>query len=107
MGLRTALSASFSWLGRWQLVLKHWVRLQDSRHRYWRFQYDVKAEFKAGFILLIAEYDYPPVGRDEVYKEIYEQADSFKKITGWKPYYKNTTYGVLSVCEEDMAVQWS
>ena len=53
------------------------MRLQDSRHRYWRFQYDVKAEFKADFILLIAEYDYPPVGRDEVYKEIYEQADYF------------------------------
>jgi len=30
-------------------------------------------------IILLAENDYPPVDRDEVYKEIFEQAENFKK----------------------------
>ena len=31
-----------------------------------------------GTIMLLAENDYPPVDRDEVYKEIFEQAQNFK-----------------------------
>jgi type I restriction enzyme R subunit len=30
-------------------------------------------------ILLLAQYGYPPVDRDEVYKEIFEQAENFKR----------------------------
>ena len=30
-------------------------------------------------ILILAEYDYPPVTNDEVFKEILEQAENFKK----------------------------
>jgi type I restriction enzyme R subunit len=30
-------------------------------------------------ILLLAKHGYPPVDRDEVYKDIFEQAESFKK----------------------------
>lgn len=30
-------------------------------------------------ILLLGEHGYPPVDRDEVYKEIFEQAENFKK----------------------------
>ena len=30
-------------------------------------------------IILLADNDYPPVDRDEVYKEIFEQAENFKK----------------------------
>ena len=33
-------------------------------------------------IILLAENDYPPVDRDEVYKEIFEQAENFKKYQG-------------------------
>lgn len=33
----------------------------------------------AALIILLAEQDYPPVDRDEVYKEIFEQAENFKK----------------------------
>jgi len=42
----------------------------------WKSQ---KAELKADLIILLAEYGYPPVDRDEVYKEIFEQAENFKK----------------------------
>jgi hypothetical protein len=38
-----------------------------------------KAELKVGLIILLADNDYPPVDRDEVYKEIFEQAENFKK----------------------------
>jgi hypothetical protein len=36
-------------------------------------------ELKVGLIILLAENGYPPVDRDEVYKEIFEQAENFKK----------------------------
>jgi hypothetical protein len=32
-----------------------------------------------GLILLLDEFGYPPVERDEVYVEIFEQAENFKK----------------------------
>jgi type I restriction enzyme R subunit len=41
--------------------------------------YDIKAELKVDLIILLAENGYPPVDRDEVYKEIFEQAENFKK----------------------------
>ncbi len=37
------------------------------------------SELKKGFILLDYYISYPPVERDEVYKEIFEQAENFKK----------------------------
>lgn len=40
---------------------------------------DIKAELKADLIVLLADNKYPPVDRDEVYKEIFEQAENFKK----------------------------
>lgn len=40
---------------------------------------DIKAELKVELILLLAKHKYPPVDRDEVYKEIFEQAENFKK----------------------------
>jgi type I restriction enzyme, R subunit len=30
-------------------------------------------------IMVLAEHGYPPVDRDEVYKEIFEQTENFKK----------------------------
>ncbi|HIE82630.1 MAG TPA: DUF3387 domain-containing protein, partial [Dehalococcoidia bacterium] len=35
-----------------------------------------------GLILILAKHGYPPVDRDEVYKEIFEQAENFKKFKG-------------------------
>ena len=40
---------------------------------------DIKAELKVDLIMLLAEWGYPPVDRDEVYKEIFEQAENFKR----------------------------
>ena len=34
---------------------------------------------KVGLILLLDEFNYPPVERDEVYGEIFDQAENFKK----------------------------
>ncbi len=45
----------------------------------WNQRDDIKAELKVGLILVLAEYGDPPVDRDEVYKEIVEQAENFKK----------------------------
>ena len=44
----------------------------------WHTREDIKAELKANLIMLLADNDYPPVDRDEVYKEIFEQAQNFK-----------------------------
>ena len=53
----------------------------DDKTKYtdWSKRVDIKAELKVDLIMLLAEYDYPPVDRDEVYKEIFEQAENFKK----------------------------
>lgn len=53
----------------------------DDKSRYtdWSERSDIKAELKVDLILLLGENDYPPVDRDEVYKEIFEQAENFKK----------------------------
>ena len=40
---------------------------------------DIKAELKVNIILKLAEYKYPPVTQDEVYKEVLEQAENFRK----------------------------
>ena len=42
---------------------------------------DIKAELKVDLILVLAENGYPPVPRDEVFKEIFEQAENFKKYS--------------------------
>jgi type I restriction enzyme R subunit len=56
----------------------------DDKARYtdWNQRVDIKAELKADLIILLAESGYPPVDRDEVYKEIFEQAENFKKHRG-------------------------
>lgn len=53
----------------------------DDKSKYadWSKRDDIKAELKVDLIILLAENDYPPVDRDEVYKEIFEQAENFKK----------------------------
>ncbi len=53
----------------------------DDKAKYtdWSRRSDLKAELKVDLIILLAENDYPPVDRDEVYKEIFEQAENFKR----------------------------
>jgi len=44
----------------------------------WSHRDDIKASLKVALILLLAKYKYPPISRDEIYKEIFEQAENFK-----------------------------
>ncbi len=56
-------------------------KVVDDKAKYtdWSQRADIKAELKVDLILLLGEHGYPPVDRDEVYKEIFEQAENFKK----------------------------
>ena len=58
--------------------------LVDEQAKYpdWSKRDDIKAALKVGLILLLDEHGYPPVERDEVYVEIFEQAENFKKNRG-------------------------
>ena len=53
----------------------------DDKAQYtdWSARADIKAELKVDLIMLLHKNGYPPVDRDEVYKEIFEQAENFKK----------------------------
>lgn len=55
--------------------------LVDGQARFpdWNRRDDIKSALKVGLILLLDEFGYPPVERDEVYVEIFEQAENFKK----------------------------
>ncbi len=55
--------------------------LVDSQSKFpdWNRRDDIKSALKVGLILLLDEFGYPPVKRDEVYQEIFEQAENFKK----------------------------
>ncbi len=56
-------------------------KLVDEQARFpdWNKREDIKSALKVGLILLLDEHGYPPVERDEVYVEIFEQAENFKK----------------------------
>jgi type I restriction enzyme, R subunit len=53
----------------------------DDKAKYtdWAQRDDIKAELKVSLILILAENEYPPVPKDEIFKEIFEQAENFKK----------------------------
>ncbi len=51
----------------------------QARYPDWNKRDDIKSALKVGLILLLDEFGYPPVERDEVYVEIFEQAENFKK----------------------------
>lgn len=65
-------------------LAKEVKKVVDDKAKYtdWDHREDIKAELKVDLIILLAENDYPPVDRDEVYKEIFEQAENFKKYQG-------------------------
>ena len=53
----------------------------DDKSKYtdWATREDIKATLQVDLILLLDEFDYPPVTIDDVYKEVLEQAENFKK----------------------------
>ncbi|WP_225034689.1 type I restriction endonuclease subunit R [Winogradskyella sp. SM1960] len=58
-------------------------KVVDDKAKYtdWNQRDDIKAELKVDLIILLAEHGYPPITKDEVFKEIFEQAENFKKHT--------------------------
>jgi type I restriction enzyme R subunit len=56
-------------------------KVVDDKTKYtdWNIRDDIKAELKVDLIMLLAKYGYPPITKDEVFKEIFEQAENFKK----------------------------
>jgi type I restriction enzyme R subunit len=56
-------------------------KLIDDKAQYtdWNKRDDIKAELQFDLMILLDEWGYPPVDSKEVYKEIFEQAENFKK----------------------------
>ncbi len=52
---------------------------QNVKYTDWNHRLDVKAEMKADLRILLDENGYPPVPREEVFKEVFDQAENFKK----------------------------
>lgn len=54
----------------------------DGKAKYaaWSARDDIKAELKVNIILKLADYHYPPVTVDDVYKEVLAQAINFRKF---------------------------
>ena len=53
----------------------------DDKAKYtdWATREDIKAELQVDLIVLLDKYGYPPVTIDDVYKDVLEQAENFKK----------------------------
>ncbi|KLE08929.1 type I restriction endonuclease [Aliarcobacter butzleri L354] len=53
----------------------------DDKSKYtdWNIREDIKAELKVDLIMLLSKHGYPPITKDEVFKEIFEQAENFKR----------------------------
>ena len=66
------------------ILAKEVKTVVDDKAQYpdWDKKESIKAELKVGLILLLAKHGYPPVDRDEVYQQVFEQAENFKKYQG-------------------------
>ncbi len=58
-------------------------KIVDDKSRYtdWSTREDIKANLQVDLILLLDEFGHPPVTLDDVYKEVLEQAENFKKYS--------------------------
>jgi len=63
------------------LLAREVKKIVDDKAKYtdWNIRDDIKAELKVDLIMLLAKHGYPPITKDEVFKEIFEQAENFKK----------------------------
>ena len=55
------------------------MNVLKAKYTDWSTRDDIKANLQVDLILLLDEFDYPPVTIDDVYKEVLEQAENFKK----------------------------
>ncbi len=62
-------------------LAKEIKRIVDNTARYpdWSDREDIKAQLKMDIIVKLHEYGYPPITQDDVYKNVLEQAENFKK----------------------------
>ncbi|MCK9337089.1 MAG: HsdR family type I site-specific deoxyribonuclease [Arcobacteraceae bacterium] len=77
-----AMKYDFSYPEEKLIALAKEVKLVvDDKSKYtdWNIREDIKAELKVDLIMLLAKHGYPPITKDEVFKEIFEQAENFKK----------------------------
>ena len=63
------------------VLAKEIKSMVDDKTKYtdWQSRDDIKAEMKVALILKLADHGYPPIDRGEVYKEIYEQAENYRR----------------------------
>jgi hypothetical protein len=55
--------------------------LEDkAKYTDWNNRDDIKAELKVDLILLFAKHEFPPIDRNEIYNNIFEQALSYRKF---------------------------
>lgn len=56
-------------------------KIVDDKSKYtdWSARDDIKANLQVDLIIVLDQYGYPPVTIDDVYKEVLEQAENFKK----------------------------
>jgi len=56
----------------------------DDKTKYtdWSERADIKAELKVDLIILLADHGYPPVDQDEVYAEVFAQAEGYRRGMG-------------------------
>ena len=56
-------------------------KIVDDKSKYtdWSSRDDIKANLQVDLIIVLDQYGYPPVTIDDVYKEVLEQAENFKK----------------------------
>lgn len=73
----------------------------------WNNRDDIKAELKMNVIILLAGAGYPPKIHDEVFKEILEQAENFKRHALSRPYTLNTEDSLLMAAEPFEIYGWN
>jgi type I restriction enzyme R subunit len=54
---------------------------EKSKYTDWSKKADLKAELKVDLILTLDRSGYPPVPKDEVFQEVFEQAENFKRYS--------------------------
>jgi type I restriction enzyme R subunit len=66
------------------LLAKEIKAIVDDKAKYtdWSIKVDIKAELKVDLILTLDRLGYPPVPKDEVFQEIFEQAENFRSYSG-------------------------
>ena len=72
----------FEYLDDKMIALSKEIRaIVDDKAKYtdWSTREDIKATLQVDLIILLDKYGYPPVTIDDVYKEVLEQAENFKK----------------------------